>query len=161
MAKKSSKNTSKKRAQQKKQQAKQKKEQLWFAIAAVALAVLAIIVFTGGGNGGANDLTLAPEINTQTAKQMFDDGAFMLDVRTPEEWNQYHVDGATLIPLDELEARVDEVPRDREIIVICNSGNRSQVGRDILLNAGFANVTSIAGGIQGWMSAGYDFVSGE
>ena len=66
-----------------------------------------------------------------------------------------------VIELDYLAGRVDEVPRDQEIIVICNSGNRSQVARDILLNAGFENVTSIAGGIQGWMSAGYDFVTGE
>ena len=152
-----SKNTTKRQAQQKAQAAKQKKEQLWFAIGAVVIAVLAIIVFTSGGNSSG----LPAEINTQTAKQMFDEGAFMLDVRTPEEWEMYHVDGATLIELDYLAGRVDEVPRDQEIIVICNSGNRSQVARDILLEAGFENVTSIAGGIQGWMAAGYDFVSGE
>lgn len=158
MAKKSSKNAGKKKVQQKQQQAKQKNEQLWFAIAAVVLAVLAFVVFSNGNKGNS---ALAAEINAQTAKQKLDDGAFMLDVRTPEEWVEYHVDGAILIPLDELEARVNEVPSEREIVVICNSGNRSQVGRDILLNAGFTNVTSIAGGIQGWMSAGYDFVTGE
>lgn len=158
MSKKPSKSTSKKREQQKQQQAKQKKEQLWYTIGAVVIAVLAIIVFTSGGNGTSG---LPAEINTATGKQMFDEGAYMLDVRNPDEWVEYHVDGATLIPLPELEARVNEVPRDREIIVICNSGNRSQVGRDILIDAGFENVTSIAGGIQGWMSAGYDFVTGE
>ena len=151
-----SKNTTKRQAQQKAQAAKQKKEQLYIAIAAVVIAVLAIIIFTSGGNSG-----LPAEINTATGKQMFDEGAFMLDVRNPDEWEMYHVDGATLIPLPELEARVNEVPRDREIVVICNSGNRSQTGRDILLEAGFENVTSIAGGIQGWMSAGYDYVSGN
>ena len=164
MAKKSSsknmsKNPSKKRVQQKAQEAKKKKEQLIFAIGAVVIAVLAFVVFGTGGN--ANTAGLPPEINTQTAKQMFDEGAFMLDVRTPQEWEMYHVDGATLIELDYLAGRVDEVPRDQEIIVICNSGNRSQVARDILLEAGFTNVTSIAGGIQGWMGAGYDFVSGK
>ena len=156
MAKKKSKPQNKnKKAQQKKGA---NKEQLWFAIAAVVLAVLAFVVFSGGN---ATSTALAPEVNTQTGKQMFDEGAFMLDVRNPDEWVEYHVDGATLIPLPELEARVDELPRDRQIVVICNSGNRSQVGRDILLDAGFENVTSIAGGIQGWMSAGYDFVTGE
>jgi rhodanese-related sulfurtransferase len=158
MAKKRSKNQNK----NKKAQKKQNKEQLWFAVAAAVLAVLAFIVFSGRGNGNVtNNGTLPPEINTATGKQMFDEGAFMLDVRNPDEWEMYHVDGATLIPLPELEARVNEVPRDREIVVICNSGNRSQVGRDILLDAGFENVTSIAGGIQGWMSAGYDFVKGN
>ena len=162
MAKKSSKNTSKKRAQQKQQEAKQKKEQLIMAIGAVIVVIIAFLVF--GGNPAQNVMDAAglpPEINTATGKQMFDEGAYMLDVRNPDEWVDYHVDGATLIPLPELEARVNEVPRDREIIVICNSGNRSQVGRDILLDAGFENVTSIAGGIQGWMSSGYDFVTGE
>ncbi|MBT3337531.1 MAG: rhodanese-like domain-containing protein [Anaerolineae bacterium] len=95
------------------------------------------------------------------AYEKFEEGTYMLDVRTPEEWVEYHVDGATLIPLDELEARVSEVPTGVEVIVICNSGNRSQVGRDILLNAGYSSVTSIAGGIQGWMSAGHDFVTDE
>ncbi len=162
MAKKSSKNTSKKRAQQKQQESKQKKEQLIFAIGAVVIAVIAFIVFGNNPAQNAMDTTGLPlEINTQTGKQLFDEGAFMLDVRNPDEWVEHHVDGATLIPLPELEARVDEVPRDQQIIVICNSGNRSQVGRDILLEAGFENVTSIAGGIQGWMSTGYDFVTGE
>jgi rhodanese-related sulfurtransferase len=157
MAKKRSKTASKK----KKAQQKQSKEQLWFAIAAVVLAILAFVVFGTGGNNDANTAGLPAEINTQTAKQMFDEGAYMLDVRNPDEWVNFHVDGSTLVPLPELEARVNEVPRDQEIIVICNSGNRSQVARDILLEAGFTNVTSIAGGIQGWMGAGYDFVTGE
>ncbi len=158
---KQSKSTSKKNTK-KQQEAKQKRDQLIMAVVAVIFLVIAFLVF--GSNPAENAATsgnLPPEINTATAKQMFDEGAFMLDVRNPDEWAEYHVDGATLIPLPELETRVNEVPRDREIIVICNSGNRSQVGRDILLDAGFENVTSIAGGIQGWMSAGYDFVRGE
>ena len=155
-------NKNKKRAQQKQQEAKQKKEQMYIAIAAVVVALIGFLVFGLNPSQNAMDAaSLPPEINTATGKQMFDEGAFMLDVRNPDEWEMYHVDGATLIPLPELEARVNEVPRDQKIIVICNSGNRSQVGRDILLDAGFENVTSIAGGIQGWMSAGYDFVTGN
>ncbi len=153
-----------KKAQQKQQQeAKQKRDQMLIAIGAVILAIVAFLVF--GGNPAANSTAtingLPAEINTAMAYEMFEEGAYMLDVRNPDEWVTYHVDGSTLIPLPELEARVDEVPRDQEIIVICNSGNRSQVARDILLEAGFTNVTSIAGGIQGWMAAGHDFVRGE
>ena len=162
MAKKPSKNTNKKRAQQEQQEAKQKKEQLIMAIGALIVVVIAFLVFGSNPSENATNVAgLPPEINTATGKQMFDEGAYMLDVRNPDEWVAYHVDGTTLVPLPDLEARVNEVPRDREIIVICNSGNRSQVARDILLDAGFENVTSIAGGIQGWMSAGYDFVTGE
>ena len=132
------------------------------AIGALIVVVIAFLVFGSNPSENATNVAgLPPEINTATGKQMFDEGAYMLDVRNPDEWVAYHVDGATLVPLPDLEARVNEVPPDREIIVICNSGNRSQVARDILLEAGFENVTSIAGGIQGWMSAGYDFVTGE
>ncbi|MCP4427495.1 MAG: rhodanese-like domain-containing protein, partial [Chloroflexi bacterium] len=77
---------------------------------------------------------------------MYEDGAFVLDVREPSEWDDYHAPDTTLIPLGELAQRVDELPRDKEIVVICRSGNRSQTGRDILLDAGFASVTSSAGG---------------
>lgn len=55
-----------------------------------------------------------------------------------EEWNEYHVPNTTLIPLDALASRLDELPRDRQIGMVCRSGNRSQAGRDILLRAGFA-----------------------
>jgi rhodanese-related sulfurtransferase len=153
----------KKSTKKKQQEAKQKRDQLIMAVGAVILAIIAFLVF--GGNPAANSTAtingLPAEINTAMAYEMFEEGAYMLDVRNPDEWVEYHVDGATLIPLPELEGRVNEVPRDQEIIVICNSGNRSQVARDILLEAGFTNVTSIAGGIQGWMSAGHDFVRGE
>jgi rhodanese-related sulfurtransferase len=87
-------------------------------------------------------------------------GAFILDVRQPEEWNEFHIPDATLIPLGELASRVDEVPRDQEIVVVCRSGNRSQQGRDILLKAGFTQVTSMAGGVTQWKAAGHPTVSG-
>ncbi|MCK4977259.1 MAG: rhodanese-like domain-containing protein, partial [Anaerolineales bacterium] len=62
--------------------------------------------------------------------------------------------------LGELEARASEVPLDREVVVVCRSGNRSQVGRDILLKSDFNQVTSMAGGMKQWSAAGYETVSG-
>lgn len=76
-------------------------------------------------------------------------------MRQPEEWNEYHIPGASLIPLGELAARVDELPRDQEIVVVCRSGNRSATGRDILREAGFTQVTSMAGGVTEWRAAGH------
>ncbi|RME89622.1 MAG: rhodanese-like domain-containing protein [Anaerolineae bacterium] len=111
-----------------------------------------------GNRSGAS--ALPPEISVDQAYEKYQAGAFFLDVRTVEEWNEYHIPNATLIPLDELPNRLDEVPRDREIVVVCRSGNRSQVGRDILLDAGFPRVTSMAGGVKTWRSAGYPVVSG-
>jgi rhodanese-related sulfurtransferase len=108
----------------------------------------------------ANTASLPKEISVAQAKEKYDAGSFVLDVRQPEEWNETHVPGTTLIPLGELQSRVSELPKDKEIVVICRSGNRSQQGRDILLNAGFDQVTSVAGGVNAWKAAGYPTVTG-
>lgn len=97
---------------------------------------------------------LPAEVSVAEAAKKRSAGAFVLDVRTVEEWNEYHVPGSKLIPIDELGARLAEVPKDREVVVVCRSGNRSAKGRDLLLNAGYAQVTSLAGGLQTWRNAG-------
>jgi rhodanese-related sulfurtransferase len=97
---------------------------------------------------------LPAEVSVAEAAAKRDAGAFILDVRTPEEWNEYHVPGSTLIPLDQLSSRVAEVPKDKEVVVVCRSGNRSATGRDVLLKAGYPQVTSLAGGLTTWRSAG-------
>lgn len=133
-----------------------------FPVWVILLVILA--VFGAGvvlmNNRPAATLTLPSEISVAQAAQLREQGAFVLDVRQPEEWNELHVPGATLIPLDQLPNRVSEVPKDQEIMVICRSGNRSQAGRDILLQAGFEKVTSVSGGIIAWRNAGYPTVSG-
>ena len=103
---------------------------------------------------------LPAEISVADAAAKRDAGAFILDVRQPDEWNAVHIPGATLIPLDQLEARVNEVPKDKEVVVVCRSGNRSQQGRDILKSAGFSQVTSMAGGMNQWSAAGYPTATG-
>lgn len=97
---------------------------------------------------------LPAEVSVAEAAQKRAAGAFILDVRTVEEWNEYHVPGSKLIPLDQLSRRLAEVPREREIVVVCRSGNRSATARNLLLQAGYPQVTSLAGGLQTWRSAG-------
>ena len=104
---------------------------------------------------------LPAEVSTAEALALREAGAFVLDVRQPEEWNAVHIPGATLIPLGELSARLSEVPRDRQVVVVCRSGNRSAQGRDILLGAGFPSVTSMAGGMNDWAAAGYPTATGS
>jgi rhodanese-related sulfurtransferase len=94
-------------------------------------------------------------IGVSEAYEMYRNGAFVLDVRTQEEWDEFHAPNTTLIPLDQLASRLNEVPRDRQVVVVCRSGNRSQEGRDILLNAGFEQVASMAGGLNEWRASGY------
>jgi len=116
-------------------------------------ALIAFIILQSGGSGG--NASLPSAISVEEAYEKYQAGAFVLDVRTVEEWNEYHAPNTTLIPLDELSKRLDEVPRDREIVVVCRSGNRSQEGRDILLGAGYEQVTSMTGGLNEWRSKGY------
>ncbi len=103
---------------------------------------------------------LPDTISVAEAAVKRDAGAFILDVRTSDEWNTVHIPGATLIPLDQLGARLNEVPRDKEVVVVCHSGNRSTQGRDILKNAGYSQVTSMAGGMNQWQATGLPTVTG-
>lgn len=103
---------------------------------------------------------LPAEISVAEASQMKADGAFMLDVRQPDEWTAVHMPGANLIPLDQLASRLSEVPQDMPIVVVCRSGNRSAQGRDLLLQAGFTQVTSMAGGMNDWAANGLPTESG-
>lgn len=120
------------------------------------LAVVALVIYLILQMGNSNNVAALPgEISVTDAYTKYQSGAFVLDVRTQEEWDDYHAPNTTLIPLDQLPARVNELPKDREIVVVCRSGNRSQQGRDILLNAGFTQVTSMKGGLNEWRSSGY------
>jgi rhodanese-related sulfurtransferase len=100
------------------------------------------------------------EVSVSAAALMRDDGAFMLDVREPDEWAAGHIPGATLIPLGQLSSRIAEVPRDRTVVTVCRSGNRSAQARDILFNAGYEAVASMTGGMNEWTAAGFPVVTG-
>lgn len=146
--------------------AKAKESQRNRNVLIVVFILILVAVGIGGaiviGNKPAQDqaglTAFPPEINVQEAYKLYQDGVFLLDVRTQGEWDEVHVPNATLIPLDELENRLNELPKDQEIVVMCRSGNRSQTGRDILRNAGFTSVTSMSGGIKDWQAAGYPTV---
>ena len=133
---------------------------IWIAGAAlVVIALLGVIFFQQNLPAASGEFPR--EISVGEAYQRYEAGVFVLDVRQPEEWIDYHIPGTTLIPLGDLEGRMDELPRDQEIVVVCRSGNRSGVGRDALIKAGFTDVTSMAGGLVQWRAAGYPTVSGE
>ena len=134
---------------------------LWVTIAAaiVLIGIFGVfILFPSSDQVSAT--TLPAEITVDEAYEKYENGVYFLDVRTPEEWVEYHAPNTTLIPLDQLEARVNEVPHDQEVVVVCRSGNRSQVGRDILRQAGHDQVTSMAGGLKAWQASGYPTTSG-
>jgi rhodanese-related sulfurtransferase len=140
------------------------------AIAALALAAAAAFAACSPAASPAAPATPAPsssvaalpaEVSVADALALRDAGAFILDVREPAEWAAVHIPDATLIPLGELAARVNEVPADRQVVVVCRSGNRSASGRDILLDAGLPSVTSMGGGMNDWSATGYPTATGS
>ena len=134
---------------------------VWGILALGVVAVAAFALLGGGEQAAPAADALPAEVSVAQAAELRDQGVFVLDVREPDEWAQAHIPGATLIPLGELQSRVNELPKDQPVLVYCRSGNRSATGRDILRAAGFENVTSMAGGINEWKAAGYATVSGE
>ena len=80
---------------------------------------------------------------------------FLLDVRELWEYREGHVPGAQLIPLAELEERVNEVPRDRPVLAICHSGQRSLAAAGFLLHLGYTSVSNVDGGTAAWIDRGY------
>lgn len=88
----------------------------------------------------------------------------LLDVRTPEEHAEVHIENSLLVPVQELslstlaEAGIDESKKDAEIIIYCRSGNRSKQAYDIMKSLGFTNIKSSAGGIVHWEEDNYPYL---
>ena len=121
---------------------------LWVGLGIIVLAAAAFLLFRPTN-------TIPTEITAAQAYEKYQQGAFFLDVRTQAEWDQGHIARSTLIPLDSLQGRLSELPRDQDIVVVCRSGVRSKEGAAILRQAGFTRVTCMTGGLAAWVAAGY------
>ena len=96
------------------------------------------------------------DIPVSEAKIKVDSGEyFILDVRTREEYDAGHIAGSVLIPNEVLLNRLDEVPRDKPILVYCRSGRRGAISSQDLIDNGFSEVYNMEGGIAAWQNAGY------
>ena len=96
------------------------------------------------------------EVDPATVEQLRRrDDVFILDVREDYEYDSGHIPGATLVPLGQIPNRLDEVPRDKTVIAVCRSGNRSSQATDFLRQQGFENVHNMEGGMNAWSQTGY------
>ncbi len=93
------------------------------------------------------------EIDVDELAARLEAGAVLIDVRRPDEHEAAHILEATLIPLDEVPDRADEIPSDREVLVICRSGGRSASACEFLNGQGHRAV-NVAGGMLAWIDAG-------
>jgi phage shock protein E len=95
---------------------------------------------------------------TPSVKDLVAQGAVVLDVRSQDEWDSGHIEGAKLIPVDEVESRIAEVEglvggdKTKPVVVYCRSGNRSARAKGVLERAGFTNVTN-GGGLDDMRNA--------
>ena len=100
------------------------------------------------------------EVDIETFAKAYAEGATVLDVRNPDEYESAHVPGAVLIPLGELAERQEEIPAGDPLYVICAVGGRSLAATKALVDAGY-NALSVAAGTKGWIEQGGEYVTGS
>jgi hydroxyacylglutathione hydrolase len=98
-------------------------------------------------------LPLEPQHPISPTEALMLEQPFILDVRTRTEFEGGHIQGAVQLHAGRLMQRLERVPRDRTVLVYCQSGARSAVAISALRSAGFANVLELAGGFEAWAAA--------
>ena len=119
-------------------------------------------------NGGMEALAARPDLVWPTervsapmvAEELASaDPPLLLDIRNPREWVTKHIDGSVNVPLNHLQERIAEIPRDRRIAVHCAGGYRSSIAASILHQYGITNLIEMAGGLAAWDAAKLPVVS--
>lgn len=116
--------------------------------------------------GGASKI---PSVNPREAWERLSGGPssggqtapVLIDVREPWEYNSGHAKGAKNLPLSQLGKRVGEIPRNRDVLIICQSGHRSMNAADFLLQQGITRVTNVSGGTTVWRMHGLPVEGGK
>ncbi|NOX63482.1 MAG: rhodanese-like domain-containing protein [Chloroflexi bacterium] len=129
------------------------------------LLLMALALVACGGQDAsqapaAADVDLSALPDTLTPQQVNEirnhPNVVLIDVREPWEYNEGHIPGVTLIPLGTLPNRINEIPKDKTVIMTCRSGNRSGQAYRFLREQGFDNVHNMEGGILAWEKLGYE-----
>ena len=94
------------------------------------------------------------EVDLDTFAGAHAQGAFVLDVREPHEWEAGHVSGAVHIPMNDVPDRLAELPGDQPVFVMCGVGGRSRQVTDFLRSRGL-DAINVADGMQGWAARGW------
>ena len=100
-----------------------------------------------------------PEIDITELARLRAGGAVLIDVREPDEYTAAHVPGAALVPLATVPERVDEVPTEGTVYVICAKGARSRRAAEYYRAKGI-DAVNVAGGTNAWVEAGHPTATG-
>jgi rhodanese-related sulfurtransferase len=103
-----------------------------------------------------NSVDVLPSVTPTEAQAASAAGAMLLDVREYQEWMAGRVAGAVHVPMQDLPGRLDEIPRDRRVVCICRSGNRSGQVTSWLLKQGY-DAVNMTGGMRAWEAEGLPF----
>ncbi len=128
----------------------------------ILLVMMTIALAACGGAGSDTAVSeeidvaaLGDNIDVQTVAEIKDrDDVLVLDVREQWEYDEGHIPNVTLIPMNEIPNRLNEIPTDKEVVVTCRSGNRSGQVADFLRQQGYTNIHNMTGGILDWQAAG-------
>jgi DMSO/TMAO reductase YedYZ molybdopterin-dependent catalytic subunit len=100
----------------------------------------------------------APEVGARAAAALVEAGALLIDVREPGEWQAGHVAQAWLLPMGQVAHHLDDLPQDRQIVVVCRSGGRSAAVAEALRAWGL-DAVNLSGGMTAWALAGLPVVT--
>jgi len=118
------------------------KSVVWIAIAVLVAVVLFLALRPSGGG--------ISTVDAAGVQKAIDEGAQVLDVRTPGEYQLGHIPGATNVPLDELQAAAASFDKGATYVVYCATGQRSQIAVDLMKTMGFTSIRHFNAGMQGW-----------
>lgn len=93
-------------------------------------------------------------IDVKEAKEMMQNGAVVIDVREPHEYSAGHVPEATLIPVNTVYSRREELPKDKDLIFVCAVGQRSALAAEMAAAAGLTRLYNLEGGTEAWINSG-------
>lgn len=92
------------------------------------------------------------EVSAEEAKKLIaEQEVFILDVREPDEFAQGHLPNSKLIPTGEISQRLDEISKDKALLVVCRSGRRSGIVSKYLVEKGYIQVYNLQGGVTAWI----------
>ncbi|EKN66825.1 rhodanese-like domain-containing protein [Schinkia azotoformans] len=132
----------------------------------LTIFVLAAAITTAGCSGAGNTQTETSSqpprnaesveegaytnVDVNEAEKLIEQGITVIDVRTPQEYEEGHIPDANLIPLQEMESRLNEFSEDEQYLIVCRSGNRSAQASEILVQNGMKQIYNMTGGMNEW-----------
>ena len=129
-------------------------------LAMIGLDRVAGYLNIGAAKSGAErdgGMTAIPQMQVGELAQLMKDGKVtVIDVRAKSEWDAGHLPGGRNIPLGHLAEHTAELPKDRLLVLQCQSGGRSAIAASLLRSRGFTNVANLVGGFQAWAKQGYE-----